>query len=229
MCPRRLLCTKDRALYSQEGYLQPDAPAFLASKMEPLLPKNAHILDVGTGDGTIAAMWQHNRPDIRIEGIDVLVRSQTKIPVRKFDGCVIPFADKVGSRVIRRCAASRRRRGSSFCVKPPRVARSWVIIKDHYAENAFDLTTLRIHGLGRQCAARCRFARRLSVAGNLARHVSSQNLEPRSLEEQIALYIFSTQPDIWKPIFHRAIAGFHLRRAPNESSQSAVLFFFALP
>src|SRR5262245_63753299 len=63
----------------------------LARKIEPLLPRDASILDVGTGDGTIASLWQHNRPDLRIEGIDVLVRNDTKIPVSAFDGRTIPF------------------------------------------------------------------------------------------------------------------------------------------
>ena len=41
-----------------------------------LMPRDAHVLDVGTGDGLIAAALAERRPDLRIEGIDVLVRPE---------------------------------------------------------------------------------------------------------------------------------------------------------
>ena len=65
----------------------------LAKNIAPLIPRNAKVLDVGCGDGALAARISGLRPDIRIEGLDVLVRSHTAIPVRHFDGAHIPYDD----------------------------------------------------------------------------------------------------------------------------------------
>jgi SAM-dependent methyltransferase len=64
----------------------------LASAIAPLLPKSAHILDVGCGDGLLDQALLGLRPDLRIEGVDVLVRPHTPIPIREFDGSHLPFA-----------------------------------------------------------------------------------------------------------------------------------------
>jgi 2-polyprenyl-3-methyl-5-hydroxy-6-metoxy-1,4-benzoquinol methylase len=62
----------------------------LAAKLAQEIPTEAEVLDVGTGDGSIAKAIALLRPDIKIEGIDVLIRPYTHIPVRQFDGEHIP-------------------------------------------------------------------------------------------------------------------------------------------
>ncbi len=64
----------------------------LANHLGQLLPLNAHVLDVGCGDGTIDSLIQQKRSDVSIEGTDVLVRPSSHIPVRLFDGATIPHA-----------------------------------------------------------------------------------------------------------------------------------------
>src|SRR5687767_9326952 len=65
----------------------------LAAAIAERIPQNAHVLDVGCGSGDLAALVMQIRPDVRIEGIDVLVRPATAIPVTEYDGCHIPFGD----------------------------------------------------------------------------------------------------------------------------------------
>ncbi len=65
----------------------------LSAAVCDLLPRDAAVLDVGTGDGAIAYSWRVRRPDLKVEGIDVLIRPGTKIPVRVFDGRTIPNDD----------------------------------------------------------------------------------------------------------------------------------------
>lgn len=65
----------------------------LAAALVDRLPANARVLDVGCGSGDLAALVMSLRPDVTIEGIDVLVRPGTAIPVHAYDGARIPFAD----------------------------------------------------------------------------------------------------------------------------------------
>lgn len=65
----------------------------LAAAMTERLPANARVLDVGCGSGDLAALIMQLRPDVTIEGIDVLVRPGTAIPVHAYDGHTIPFGD----------------------------------------------------------------------------------------------------------------------------------------
>jgi len=65
----------------------------LASHLSNLLPNNISVLDVGCGDGQIAATILKQRPDITIDGVDVLVRPASAISIKAFDGTNIPYND----------------------------------------------------------------------------------------------------------------------------------------
>jgi SAM-dependent methyltransferase len=108
-----------------------------------LLPAAGRVLDVGTGDGTVAELVHELRPGIEPTGIDVLVRSRTPFPVHAFDGLTIPFGDSTfdaamlvdvlhhaedPQRLLRECA---------------RVAPV-VVVKDHLADGPFAAPTLRL-------------------------------------------------------------------------------------
>ena len=65
----------------------------LAKHVAAILPANARVLDVGCGDGMIDSLVQQRRRDVRIEGIDVLVRPSARIPVKPFDGTSLSYPD----------------------------------------------------------------------------------------------------------------------------------------
>ncbi|MCD2323169.1 class I SAM-dependent methyltransferase [Sphingomonas sp. IC-56] len=65
----------------------------LAAAIAGRLPWGARVLDVGCGSGDLAVLIMQLRPDVSIEGIDVLVRPNTAIPVHAYDGAHIPFPD----------------------------------------------------------------------------------------------------------------------------------------
>ena len=50
-------------------------------------------LDVGCGSGEIAAVVEGLSPHVVIEGVDVLVRGVTHIPISEYDGETLPFED----------------------------------------------------------------------------------------------------------------------------------------
>lgn len=116
----------------------------LAGHFADLLPQNASVLDVGSGDGRLAETILKRRPDLRIEGVDVMVRPKTAIPVREFDGTNLPYGDDAFD-VVMLCDVVH------HIVDPipllreiVRVAAGQVVIKDHYCESRLDLLTLRL-------------------------------------------------------------------------------------
>ena len=58
----------------------------LSGHIAPLFPHGCRILDVGCGDGALAAAIMRRRPDLAIEGIDVLARRQVQVPITLYDG-----------------------------------------------------------------------------------------------------------------------------------------------
>ena len=53
----------------------------LSEQFASLIPRGASVLDVGCGDGLISALLQSLRPDVRVCGVDVLVRKHAHIPI----------------------------------------------------------------------------------------------------------------------------------------------------
>jgi SAM-dependent methyltransferase len=116
----------------------------LVDWLSDMLPADARTLDVGCGDGTIDFLIQQKRPDIAIEGIDVLVRSGTRIPVTKFDGYAIPFQDKSFDAVMFTDVLHHTNDPMVLLREARRVARKAVIIKDHTMNGPFAYETLRL-------------------------------------------------------------------------------------
>ena len=65
----------------------------LGELLAPLIPDGCGLLDVGCGDGKLARTLLEKRPDLRIEGVDVLVREQTAVPVKAFNGTTLPYEE----------------------------------------------------------------------------------------------------------------------------------------
>jgi SAM-dependent methyltransferase len=107
------------------------------------LPKHAMVLDVGTGDGSIAVNIMKQRSDLTIEGIDVFQRPTTHIPVTVFDGRHLPFADSSFDCVLFVDVLHHTDDATVLVREAARVANSNVVIKDHLLEGMFAGPTLR--------------------------------------------------------------------------------------
>jgi SAM-dependent methyltransferase len=116
----------------------------LSELLAPLFPPNACVLDVGSGDGRLAAQIQRCRPDCQFEGIDVLVREGTAIPVRYFDGHTIPARDKSVDAVLLVDVLHHAADPELLLRETARVARQCVIVKDHVREGLGASPTLRL-------------------------------------------------------------------------------------
>lgn len=116
----------------------------LIDQIGSLIPINATILDVGTGDGQIAKAIGARQEGTDMRGIDIMLRDVTHIPVEIFDGHVIPVADKGVDVVMFVDVLHHTDDPSELVHEAGRVCRKAVVIKDHLSENWFDHLTLRI-------------------------------------------------------------------------------------
>jgi SAM-dependent methyltransferase len=104
----------------------------LARWLADLLPLEVRVLDVGCGDGLISALLQSRRPDISVQGIDVLPRAQTHIPVEMFDGLRFPFASASFDVALFSDVLHHTGDPTILLLEARRVATRHVLIKDHY-------------------------------------------------------------------------------------------------
>lgn len=115
----------------------------LSRHIESLLPKDASVLDVGCGDGTLDSLLASQRRDIAIQGIDVMVRPGALIPVREFDGFTIPHADDSFDCVVFVDVLHHSQDATQLLKEAKRVARRFIIIKDHRRNGWLARETLR--------------------------------------------------------------------------------------
>jgi len=115
----------------------------LAAALAPYIPRDAKVLDIGCGDGTISALLQESRPDLSIEGVEIAPRPTCRIPSRAFDGSHLPFADLSFDACLFVDVLHHTTDVSPLLREAARVARSYVVLKDHLSENFLDQATLR--------------------------------------------------------------------------------------
>jgi SAM-dependent methyltransferase len=115
----------------------------LAQLLAPLLPEHASVLDVGCGDGAVARSILELRPDLNVEGIDVLLRPDAAIPVSAFDGCTVPFPDGSFDAVLLADVLHHTEDPARLLGEAARVARRAVVVKDHRLEGILAGPTLR--------------------------------------------------------------------------------------
>ena len=126
------------------GYIYNRRVRVLCEHLEKLLPRHAKVLDTGCGDGTLARLILQRRPDIGIQGIDVLVRPQSHIPVERFDGRHIPYGEATFDVVM--CVDVPHHTDDPMILmrEAMRVARHAILIKDHTLDGFFAGPTLRL-------------------------------------------------------------------------------------
>jgi len=90
----------------------------------------------------LAARLIQLRPDIAVEGIDVMVRPRTAIPVTEFDGVTIGFADGSFDVVMFVDVLHHTDDPTILLAEALRVASGAVVIKDHLCDGFAARTTL---------------------------------------------------------------------------------------
>lgn len=116
----------------------------LAHHLAEMIPAGVNVLDVGCGDGRIDRALMARRPDLTIEGLDVLIRPETMIPVRYFDGTRIPLPDQCVDAVMFVDVLHHTLEPIILLREAVRVARRCIILKDHTADSKLATPVLRL-------------------------------------------------------------------------------------
>lgn len=116
----------------------------LSDHLAARIPAKATVLDVGAGDGLLAAAVAQRRPDVMVRGVDVLVRPNAAIPVEPFDGVRLPFGDGAFEvamlvDVLHHCEDP-----TTMLAEAARVASRAVVLKDHSLRGFAARPTLRL-------------------------------------------------------------------------------------
>jgi SAM-dependent methyltransferase len=104
----------------------------LAENITQMIPDGAStLLDVGCGDGTLACSIMQRRAGLLAVGVEIRARPHTAIPVREFDGRILPFADRSHDVVMLVDVLHHAEEPTLLVREAGRVASRAVIIKDH--------------------------------------------------------------------------------------------------
>jgi SAM-dependent methyltransferase len=125
------------------GYVFKRRVRVLSDWMARLTPPNARVLDVGCGDGLIDSLIQEKRPDVRIQGIDTLIRPDPHVPVTRFDGKTIPHGDGSFDVVMFIDVLHHTDDPMILLREAVRVARQAILVKDHCRDGVLAGPTLR--------------------------------------------------------------------------------------
>ena len=72
-----------------------------------------------------------SRTDLRVEGVDVLMRARTWLPVKSFEGTNLPYDDSTFDAVMLVDVLHHTVDPLALLREALRVARRWLIVKDH--------------------------------------------------------------------------------------------------
>lgn len=114
----------------------------LRDRLAELLPQDGSVLDVGCGDGRLARAVLERRRALDVTGIDVSVRANAEIPVSSFDGVEIPFPAGSFDVIMLIDVLHHTTDPERLLLEAKRVAKRWVIVKDHLCESTFDASVL---------------------------------------------------------------------------------------
>jgi len=103
----------------------------LSQLLAELIPPGCSLLDVGCGDGKLARALLDKRPDLRIDGVDVMVRERTWMPVQTFNGTNLPQDEASVDGVMLIDVLHHTRDPLVLLREAVRVSRRWIVVKDH--------------------------------------------------------------------------------------------------
>jgi SAM-dependent methyltransferase len=126
-----------------ERLLFPAKIRYLPPWLVPRLRGNRSVLDLGASDGRLASVL---RRDVQAAffGCDVHVLPNPAIPIARYDGVSLPFADGAFDCVMLIDVLHHDLDPGRVLAEAKRVSRRHLLIKDHYWITQLDLLVLRV-------------------------------------------------------------------------------------
>lgn len=134
-----------RLIQRTHGHLvHPRRVNVLTQYLTTCVPSSASVLDIGCGDGLLSSLLGELLPSVKVQGIDVLVRDSTHIPVESFDGKNVPYPDRSFDATLLIDVLHHSEDPLQLLAEAARVSRSVVVIKDHLSDARLASTRLRL-------------------------------------------------------------------------------------
>jgi hypothetical protein len=126
-----------------ENVFFPHRYAELTERLRPHLADVTSVLDVGASCGRLARRLM-DATGCHIVGIDVCLQPHSQIEVLRYDGRTFPFPDGRFDCVMMVDMLHHSIDIAQMLREACRVARRYVLIKDHYSDTPLDLAGLRL-------------------------------------------------------------------------------------
>lgn len=189
----------------------------LAECLSTIIPRGHRVLDVGCGDGLIAALTLQARPDLEIRGVDVFIRGDSRIPVQAFDGITLPFAAGAFDTVMACDVLHHTLSPVDVLREMARVASNSVVVKDHVVRGVAGRATLRFMDFIGNAPHGVALPYNYLTAAEWDEAVRTCGLTPAEVVEALSLYPWYANPVFGRRLHfvcrftHRSASGCHDR------------------
>ncbi len=160
----------------------------LSTFLAELVPAGSTVLDVGCGNGVIGHLVKQMKPTVLIQGLEVTPRPSCLIECTFFNGAIIPMRDASVDVCMFVDVLHHTLNIEELLKEARRVARHYVLIKDHLCESKFDNLVLSVMDWAGKLAHGVRLKYNYQSRAQWDELFRSSGLKIVSWNEEVPLY-----------------------------------------
>ena len=172
----------------------------LAAILADLVPPGATALDIGCGSGAVGYLLQRIKPTLSIRGLEVQPRPSCLIECGSFDGARIPLGDDSVDVCMFVDVLHHTENIVELLKEARRVARRYVLVKDHLCENRWDRALLSFMDRVGNPPRGVRMADNYKNRAEWDRIFASSGLRIARWNDRLLLF-----PPVFNPLFGRGL------------------------